>query len=1012
MKRRTVIIIVLVVLFGLCLAAIGAGVFLLLRIPPVADQIPEGSSPVHVQLDVPASPDGYPLNSFIPVGIRAQGGGTITMLELYINGQLYEKISAPEGWTQPELTHLWNWQPGVPGKFILVARAANADGGMGASDPVLLEVRDAVGMVSPYQVQEGDTLASISAAEGISQEDITAINPQIADPQGALPGDTWINLPNPPVPIRNPNIIEGLSGSEDSNLPPETPAEPSTSPEEDSEKGGLSLPSLQDIQFWLGEKTGGKPDSLPQEPVIFPSFSGCEVTLTINSLSFFDSADPAVDKTKFEDGFFIYRSQDGAAFQRIATMPPVDYTVTWKYYHGYKLADQHGVVTYIISAFNSAGETASAPVTLDLNPVGCKNPERGLGSMGGIRLENGDLVLPYGLDLAYLYLSVGDSSSIRIPEGHRMFQPKSGVKLNIFDYLSEKMPAFTAADFTLQMEVWGWVGSELKFVGTFTDTIHRSLLLVCSQEGAGACTSGGGTWLTQGNFSDLKPVNEQVYEFKWVTTSLSEADEICVQVAADPYPDDNLWHMGFKPISSGCYYYDGKEDVHGSEGVFTENMQSLLYNPVPADELGWGKGDNMDDYGSNWFAQQVPPDTPFTLYFRVYPRMVQSGYNRMTNTVTLHHDTPPAPSELPPLASPYNSLYGVEILRDTYEPPLFQTDDKWGCVIVEEDPTGHFSPGKEICPPPYGTLAKINSTGCEGNWDFWCVLKGFYTTFTEAYDSILFWYDYTKTWYATMIAETIPYCGGNQECIGVIKKVINNVIEEGTGIPEDPPKSDELISKNLAKVIMDSTYEAEKYYTEQDFSVIESACELAKCEEKLAKAIKQEIQHRRSVKAQPACIESYQAYFHGKDAICLDPSIIVHVAPGGKNKNGMVTIKITRKMNIESTGAPEADADKHRLHVVVTGENDPWSGELYPPSLLEIPWIAPGESTYITVPFEVIGGEINEPLYFGGISHMKAMEACYSPDTPAEWVPCVDGGADSWDFRNPPDKYHDEVGQP
>jgi hypothetical protein len=1009
MKRRTVVIVVLVVLFGLCLAAIGAGISFLLRIPPVTEQIHEGATPVHVQLFVPATYAGFPLNSFIPVAAQARGGGTITTLELYINGQLYEKLSAPDGWSQPELTHIWDWQPGAAGRFILVARASNTEGGTGSSDPVLLEVRDAVGMVTPFQTVEGDTLAAIAAANGIDPTALEEANPQIDDPTQALPVDSSIDLPNPPVPISNPHIIQGFSAPEDLNQPPVEPDNPPPSPDEGSAKGGLSIPSLQDIQFWLGEKTAGDADSLPLIPWVNYTYSGCEATLTIWTTDYKDGKN---DPKRDEEGFFIYQSQDGGPFKRVATLPPVKNEADWKYKDGYKLANQTGLTTYTIAAFNHAGEAVSTPVVVDFSGDACQPGNSGRSVFGAIRMEEGDLILPYKMDLAYLYLSVDDSSSMRVPEGHRMFQPQSGVKLNIYDYLSEKMPAFTAADFNLKMEVWGWSGGELKFVGNFEDTIHRTLLLVCSQEGEGACTGGGGTWVTQINFSDQKPVNEQVFEFKWIATTRSEAEDVCIQAAAAPYPDGTYWNMGYKPIYAGCYYWDGKEYVTGSEGTFTQHMQYLLYEPTPADDLGWGAGSEGFNFGSNWFAGEYPPDSAFTLYFRVLPHMKAKGYTQFSNTVTIHHNTPPAPSDLPPLASPYNSLYSVEILRDTYQPPIFQTDDKWGCVIVDEDPTGNFAPGQEVCPPPYGTLAKMNSEGCEGNWDFWCVLKGVYTSFAEAYDSILFWYDYTKTWYATMIAETIPYCGGNEKCIGVIKKVINEVIEEGIGIPENPPKSDELVSKNMAKVIMNSTYEAEKYYTEQDFSVIESACALAKCEEKLAKAIQQEIQHQRSVKAQPACTDSYQAYFKGKDAICLDPAIIVHAAPGGKNSDGMVTIRIIRKMNSESTGALETDADKHRLHVVVTGENDYSSGELYPASLVEIPWTAPGESAYISVPFQIIGGEINEPLYFGNISHMKAVEACYSPDSPVEWVPCLDGGADSWDFRNPPDKYHDEVGQP
>ena len=45
-------------------------------------------------------------------------------------------------------------------------------------------------------------------------------------------------------------------------------------------------------------------------------------------------------------------------------------------------------------------------------------------------------------------------------------------------------------------------------------------------------------------------------------------------------------------------------------------------------------------------------------------------------------------------------------------------------------------------------------------------------------------------------------------------------------------------------------------------------------------------------------------------------------------------------------------------------------------------------------------GGLTELLYFGSTSHMKAVEACYSPDSTWEWVTCLDGGQDSWEFKN------------
>ncbi len=99
MKYPKIIVVCLAVLIAVCVISIGTGVFFLTKIPAVETQIYPGSSPVHVQLSAPASPTGWPLNSYIPLQADANGGGTISTIELYVNGVLYQKISSPAGWT-------------------------------------------------------------------------------------------------------------------------------------------------------------------------------------------------------------------------------------------------------------------------------------------------------------------------------------------------------------------------------------------------------------------------------------------------------------------------------------------------------------------------------------------------------------------------------------------------------------------------------------------------------------------------------------------------------------------------------------------------------------------------------------------------------------------------------------------------------------------------------------------------------------------------------------------------
>ncbi len=162
MRYRTIFIIALAVFLSVCIIAIVAGLIFLTRIPSVENVVYPGSTPVHVQLYAPNSPKGWPLNSYIPIGVQTRWGGTISTIELYINGQLYQKISAPKEWNQPEYAYTWDWQPGTPGTFILIAKATNLTGATGDSNPIRMEIHDAAMMVTTYRSEDGESLENRS----------------------------------------------------------------------------------------------------------------------------------------------------------------------------------------------------------------------------------------------------------------------------------------------------------------------------------------------------------------------------------------------------------------------------------------------------------------------------------------------------------------------------------------------------------------------------------------------------------------------------------------------------------------------------------------------------------------------------------------------------------------------------------------------------------------------------------------------------------------------------------
>jgi len=1061
MKRKPWMI-VLFVLGVLLIIELAVFLFFFLRAPAVADQVMPGSSAVHVGLQTPSPGTAWPLNAHIPLAISVEAAQPIEAITLFINNVAFEtRTFTPETLTR-SFAETWSWQPAAIGQFILVVKAVDVVGYTGISQPLLITAVEGAHTVSPLQPAPGQTLQQLADEQQVSLENASAANPGV-DPGAPLTGDEHIFLPNDADALTNPNIIPGYTPPVEEIIDPppldlgdlpviELP-DPALDPAPEEDPAIPPPPSqIDNFKLWLqntfvklplisgatpepGAEPTEEPTSEPappgkkEYPPIAPrtvgDFKGCDVTVKFDAGSYVDPYDPSFIG-RDEDGFFFYRSRDGGPFERIATWPKIVKTEDANIHKdGYVDANQYGLLTYYTSAHKDGVEVPGDPITIPLDPVNCTNPNAHRGGLPQAHLdESGNLVLPYSMDLAYFYIQqVIDETRTqawRVPEGDRTFLPQSGLKLNIYQYIDSVPQLRQQPDLVLDLQVWGWSGGSLVHAGDFRISLHRSILLVCSQEGAGACTQGGGEWLPEMVMSTAKPVSEQGYEIYWAASKYSPVNDVCFQLAASPYPNDDFWQVSL-PIRSYCFDSPGK----ATSGTFFYEIGKILYPPNQPKSGGyWGVGYHIMEYYSNWFPYDIKEGDAFTLYLRAYPRHQLTGLNRYANIAVMHRYTQPLPSEMPPLASTFESLYDIEILEDSYVPPVFETDQNWGCVIVEEDPTGQYAPGQVVCPPPLG-----GGDDCEGEWEPWCLLKGFANSLGWLYDYVVWGWDLGKWQYARWIAEIIPYCAASEDCVFVIKTGIDYGLQYATGIPANPPKSEDLIADSIADYIVESAVEGEKYYTGLDVSAIEAFCEVVTdCKKAISDAIKKEMKTARSITSQQACVNGYQAYFHNKQPTCLDPSIIVHPAPGAGNYQASVSVRITRKNTPESLAANLADAGNYRLDLTVWAENtynnDAINGNLYQTSRTNIPWIAPGESIIISTtllncnPGNLPGCQEGtnyygfETLYFNATAHMKAVEACYSTGSSWEWVPCANGGIDQWDFKNPLDKFSSEVGQP
>jgi LysM repeat protein len=1027
MKKRKlwpILLVAGITIIGVAAVAVGIGIR---NIPSISEQIPPGSTPIHVRITYPDNQTGWPMNSTIPIQISVWGAEQLTNVDLYINNIIYESKSFQTDENKKEYTGWVQWQPGDIGQYIMVAKALDAIGGTGISNTVMIETGTAIGSRSPIVVTAGETLENLAITQNISLEEIQQANPGL-DPQQALPDNGQVYLPNPPITLKNPNIIPPFQSNVE--LPPS-----SNPPAEGFESGtSKKWTFINDFLFWVNNSNANQnpaPEeqndpTLPPGPDLYSEFYPCEVYLRVNVLI-------NGNGTVNEDGYFIYRSRDGGKFERVATLPPYDTSIGDSSPWTFRDKEQYGLLTYYAASFNSYGENAGTPVTIPMSEVGCAGPD----PVSGMDINaDGELILPNNLDMAYLYLQINGSQATRVPEGNRMFLPHSGQKFNLETYLDSLVDTLQVPDLQIHMEVWGWQGSTLVYVGELDRAIHRAILTVCSREGEGACTAGGGgVWVRELYIqsNDIKPLGQQVYELKWQSTSLSEAAQVCLGMGETFNGPE--WDDANPIILHRCYESTVDGYLSGQEGTYLLDLGEILY---PADKsqvplYDWS--DSTANYQYPDFDLKHALGTPFDVQLRARVAVDNGAYNDVSNTVYMHYYTSAAPTELPALASNVPSMFDIEILEDSYAPPTYEIWQNWACVMVDSDPNESYGgAGTVLCPLSY--------VECGVNVD--CEDPGFWGTIAKAWNIIVDAINEAKSAIVGAIADVIPYCSDSSLCEDAVRAGLDYGITAISGMPPNLPNSDELLAKGITEVIGAGLGEI------VDPNAIEYVCGDS-CKAEVAAQLQPYLQQAKSYYSQPGCFEP--SGHANMFPICVQPPATVHPIQGSYNFPGYVVVRVTRKSTPESVNATTDYKSLTKLHFTVDGENFNRKGywanmcvyednltqegipdknrpddqvanwgyhafgdnALYEPLYetvdVEIPWLEPGQSVDIPISLvqltnwhpdgNCINTAMNQYLFYKGVSHMSAIEYCYSAGSSVDWVPCTNGGTDYWHFNNP-----------
>jgi len=179
MDRKFIIALSAIVLIGICVVTA-----ILLYFPKRVRAV--YSRPL-VLIHNPVNSDQIEVGEGISVHATARNQKGITHMELWVDGELVHAKEAPEGETNP-LVLTGNWQPTTIGKHVLLVRAFSADEIDGQST-ITIEALEAELFLEEYIVEDGDTLESIAEEHGISEDELSELNPEMPS-GGPVPGDS------------------------------------------------------------------------------------------------------------------------------------------------------------------------------------------------------------------------------------------------------------------------------------------------------------------------------------------------------------------------------------------------------------------------------------------------------------------------------------------------------------------------------------------------------------------------------------------------------------------------------------------------------------------------------------------------------------------------------------------------------------------------------------------------------------------------------------------------------
>ncbi len=870
-KKRTAIwigVITIVVLVGILIA-------LLTRIPSTSAQLPPNTAPISALISQPADGSTWPSDSPIPVVSMVTASAPLKSVELWADGSLVDTKIPDAG--KHSVFNVWSWLPLTEGTHALFVRATDENGRTAESNAVHIIASPAAGMIGGTMAQAGDTLQSLAEQNGVPLEQAAAINPGL-DPAAGLDPGTEVFLPLQPF------------SQVDSGKPPSSP--PPAGPVTPAEEGAKAGPA-----FYL-EGALNLTKNAPAAPALQASVDGCNVTLTIQ------------DESDTEDGFFVYSlPETAAAFQRLTSLQAHSGPGSIQY----TLPDQRGHVEFYVSAYNSAGESPSAPVAVNISSPECAPAQ---GDQGDMDFTGGILTLPPGVDLAYAYGSTDGGAWQRIPAGHEFFEPASGtidLKAKLQPLLGDQSSG--AAD----LDLWGWSGGALVHLGQMHVNAKYSSLAICNLSAGCSGDMGAAHWVTEAVVGSDKEQTSRKLQWKAPGADINYA---IWQVSTQPFPAE--YSVGAPPglLISGISEATVNAQTGTAGGDFTIDFNTDLQIPSqdaqaaePKRVTGFlGQTNSFDPALLSGFVggmntplalMSYQPWFPQKLYIRVTPMAGGHPAAEPSNTVLVNYTPTGDP---PPINISKVPSYKVEVVPDSYvnEVKVVQQMGILGCSYLTGVDHDIFVEWYILTYQIKGLDPAIVSAQAEAAYQWWfdrigwkaCpsvveddepnVFEQFAAAIEASWNYLSSTFEQLKGILVGALAEIIPGC--DAKCKSVLMTGLNFAITYFTGLPPSIPNFDDAVNMGIDYAVQMAISQAGIPYCDQT------------CQDAIADEIK-EVGSKvvGASKSQPACADQNHTLwlyegtqqFHLKP-LCFPPGVSFDPLTGSMYENGMVQVRVTR----------------------------------------------------------------------------------------------------------------------